>query len=669
MATNYPALFEPFKIGSVEIKNKYFMAPMGTLSNVDEQNAYTPDAVEYFARRARGGVGLIITGANWVDNEIEQHEDAMFPCPNGNTNYYEKMAVEITDKVHPFGTKIFMQLTAGLGRSAVPGAVENDEFVAPSKTVNRWIDKDCRELTTDEIDQIVIDFGKAAAIAKKTGFDGVEIHAMHEGYLLDCFTMKLFNQRTDKYGGTTIEERIAFPVAVVKEIKKVCGEDFPVILRFSIKSYIKQLRQGGLPDEKFEELGRDIEESLKAAPLLESAGYDAFDADAGSYDSWYWAHPPMYFNKGMYLPLTEQLKKVVSVPVMVAGRMDDPDLAVNALKTRKLDAIGLGRPLLTDENYVNKVFINDLEDIRPCLGCHDGCFGRAASGGRGSCAVNPECGREPFVMLKKTTEPKKVVIIGGGPAGLEAARVSALRGHKVVLFESTEKVGGNLNIGGQPSFKHDDLDLAAWYSHQMDKYQVTIHLNTKATKQNVLAEKPDVIVTAEGSKPVLPPISGIEQENIFLAEDVLTGKKKVGEHTLIIGGGLVGCELALHLVKDQGKKATIVEALPGLLMSGPSLPPMNYWMLTDLLNFNKVQQFVSSKVMKITGHTVMIEQKDEKQELQVDNVVLAVGYRSVSPLFEELKSESPYVYNIGDSKKVRNIRAAIWDGFEVARNI
>lgn len=669
MTTKYQALFEPFTIGNTKIKNKYFMAPMGTLSNVDEQNAYTPDAVDYFAERARGGVGLIITGANWVENVIEKHADSMFPSPTGNTDYYEKMAKEIVDKVHPYGTKIFMQLTAGLGRSGLPGKIVNNEFVAPSPTTNRWIDVECRELTTEEVDQIVIDFGKSAAIAKHIGFDGVEIHAMHEGYLLDCFTMKLFNQRTDKYGGPTIKDRIAFPVAVLRSIKEACGEDFPVILRFSIKSYIKQMRQGGLPGEDFEELGRDIEEALEAAKLLEAAGYDGFDADAGSYDSWYWAHPPMYFNKGMYLPLSEQLKKVVSVPVMVAGRMDNPDLALEALNSGKLDAVGLARPLLTDSDYVNKVFLEDLEDIRPCLGCHDGCFGRLLEGGRGSCAVNPQVGREPFTVITKTNDPKQVVIVGGGPAGLEAARVASIRGHKVTLFEGKDKIGGNLNVGGQPSFKNDDLDLVAWYRHQMDKRKVDIRLNTMATVENVMALKPDAILIGEGSKAVIPPIPGIDKNHVIMAEEALLGNIELGENNVIIGGGLVGSELALHLVKDKKKKATIIESLPGILMSGKPLPPMNYWMLTDLLNFNQVPQITNSIVKSIGETSVTIERDGHTEEIEADNVIIAVGYQPIQSLYEELRKEHAFVYNIGDGQKVRNIRGAIWEGFEVARNI
>jgi 2-enoate reductase len=526
---------------NLRIKNKFFMASMATPATSDIHGAYTYDSMEYYVQRAKGGVGLIITGANWVESDIEKHIDAFFPSPTKTLNVYQKVAVEITDRVHAFDSKIFLQLTAGLGRSAIPHAL-NGECVAPSPISNRWNpDIDCRELTTQEVEEIVKKFAEAAKIAKDSGFDGVEIHAVHEGYLLDCFTMSIFNKRTDKYGGD-LRGRLTFAIEIVQTIKKACGSDFPVVLRFSIKSYIKALRQGGLPEEEFEELGRDVSEALQAAKILEEAGYDAFDADAGTYDSWYWAHLPMYFEKGMYLSLTEQLKKVVNVPVMVAGRMENPDMAIKVLVDGKLDAVGLGRQLLTDHEYPNKLRSGDVASIRPCLGCHDGCFTRLLQGGRGSCAVNPECGRELFVGITPAAKNKNVVVVGGGPAGMEAARVSALRGYKVTLFEATNSLGGELVIGGVPSFKEDDRALIKWYENQLKSLSVDVKLNTKATKENI-------------------------------------------------------------------------------------------------------------------------------KNLNTDILYIAVGFKSKNILFEELKYDYSNIFNLGDGKKVRNIRAAIWDAYEVARSM
>lgn len=666
MNKKYKALFEPFKINKLEIKNKFFMAPMATPATCDVNGAYTYDSMEYYIQRAKGGVGLIITGANWVESNIEKHIDAFFPEPTKAPNVYQKVAVEITDRVHAFDSKIFLQLTAGLGRSAIPHALKGG-CVAPSPISNRWLpDVECRELTTQEVEEIVNKFAQSAKIAKESGFDGVEIHAVHEGYLLDCFTMSLFNKRTDKYGGD-LRGRLTFAIEIVQAIKKACGADFPVVLRFSIKSYIKALRQGGLPEEQFEELGRDVSEALEAAKILEEAGYDAFDADAGTYDSWYWAHPPMYFKKGMYLPLTEQLKKVVHVPVMVAGRMENPDMAIKALEDGKLDAVGLGRQLLTDPEYPNKLKNGEVENIRPCLGCHDGCFTRLLQGGRGSCAVNPECGREFFVGITPAIKSKNIVIVGGGPAGMEAARVSALRRYKVTLFEATDSLGGELVIGGVPSFKEDDRALIKWYEHQMKILSVDIKLNTKATKEDIAVLNPDIVYIAEGSEPIKLKLPGIDNEKVVNAGDVLSGKKTVGQKCVIIGGGLVGCELALHL-RNSNHDVTIIEAMKDILKSGVPMAPMNEWMLRDLLAFKKVELIPNVYVEKIVDAGAMITLNGEEKIVPADSIIIAAGFKSKNTLFEELKYDYSKIFNLGDGKKVRNIRAAIWDAYEVARS-
>lgn len=666
MQDKFKPLFEPIKIGKVEIKNKFFMAPMATTVQCDENASYTNQSIEYFVQRAKGGTGLIITGANWVENESEPHSACSFPCPTTLPALYTKMAKEMTDRVHAYDSKIFLQLTAGLGRSAIPGNVLPKDLVAPSEIGNRWVPElTCRELTTAEVEHIVDRFGEAAKIAKESGFDGIEVHAVHEGYLLDCFTMSFFNKRTDKYGGD-LRGRLTFATEIVQAIKKTCGSDFPVILRFSIKSYLKGLRQGGVPGEDFKELGRDVDEALEAAKILQEAGYDAFDADAGTYDSWYWAHPPMYFDKGMYLPLAKRLQEVANVPVMVAGRMDDPEMAIKAYNDGIIDMVGLGRPLLADTEYVNKLRADNISSIRQCLGCHDGCFGRLLEHGLGSCAINPECGRELTVGIHKAEDKKKVVVIGGGPGGMEAARVSALRGHDVTLFEANSKLGGALLIAGVPSFKEDDRVLVAWYETELNNLGVDVKLNTKADKETISALKPDTIFVAEGSTPIVPPINGVEKA--VLAQDVLLGNVEAKNNVVVIGGGLVGCELSLHLAK-QGKKVTIVEALPDILKSGITLPPMNEWMLRDLLAFNKVTIKASSRLESITDDSAVITTANGNETISSDQIILAIGYKSRKSLFDEIKNDYAHIYNLGDSRKVRNIRGAIWDAYEVAREL
>lgn len=667
MDKKYKRLFEPFKINNLEIKNRFVMCAMATPATCTSEGVYTEDSIEYYVKRAKGGTGLLITGANFVEDIVEKHTPAFFPSPTIDPHVYVSVAGEMTDKVHAFDSKIFLQLSAGFGRVAYPPSIKG-EFVAPTPTTNRWDSRlECREITTEEVEIIVKHFIKSAVIAKQAGFDGVEIHAVHEGYLLDQFAMSLFNKRTDKYGGD-LRGRLTFAIEIVQGIKAVCGKDFPVILRYSIKSYIKALRQGGLPGEDFEELGRDVEEALEAAKILEEAGYDAFDADAGTYDSWYWAHPPMYFKKGMYLSLAEQLKKVVNVPVIIAGRMDNPDMACKALADGKLDAVGLARPLLTDPDYVNKLRAGKIEDIRPCLSCHDGCFARKVEGKRGSCAVNPECGRELITGIQPANKVKEVMVIGGGPAGMEAARVSAIRGHKVTLYEASDKFGGNLKAAGAPDFKEDDRELVKWYENQLNTLNVKINMNTKVTKEMVLNENPDTVYVATGSTHIKLNLPGMDRENVSNASEVLLGKKEVGDSCVIIGGGLVGCELALSL-SQQGKKVTVVEALDDILKGGCPLAPMNEWMLRDLIKFHNINIQANSRIVAVNDEGAVLNVQGSEQTIEADNVIIACGFKKEDGIFEELKYDIAEIYNIGDSRKVRNIRGAIWDAYEVARSI
>ena len=437
---------------------------MGPIGYADPNYAYNQRLQDYYVERSKGGIGLIITGVTTVNVDVEGIGTPGLPCVTKNPSAFVHNGNQMNERIHAYGAKIFMQMTANAGRSTMPGMVKN--YIAPSAQPNRFDPSvQHREMTREEIRQYTADFVKGAMIAKRAGFDGVEIHAVHEGYLLGQFAIALYNHRTDEYGGS-LENRLRFATDIVKGIKKACGGDYPVSLRYSLKSCMKGLRQGALPGEDYEEAGRDIDEGTEAARILAAAGYDALNVDAGTYDSWYWNHPPMYFEEeGMYRPFGEILKKEVDVPIILAGRMENPDIAVEALGV-SCDIVEYGRQLLADPEYPEKLRTERLDEVRPCLGCHEGCLGRISKGPI-SCAVNPACGRETIYGLTRAEVKKTILIAGGGVAGCESARTAAMRGHRVILCEKSGRLGGNLIPGGMPGFKHYDHELVKWYERQI----------------------------------------------------------------------------------------------------------------------------------------------------------------------------------------------------------
>ncbi|MDX2321898.1 MAG: FAD-dependent oxidoreductase [Moritella sp.] len=662
-------LFKPMNIGKLKLKNRYSMAPMGTLGCVDGDGAYNNRGIEYYLARARGGVGLIITGVQMVENELEQFPMPSLPCPTNNPTAYIRSAKEMTERIHTYGTKIFAQLTAGWGRSCIPGFTPLDKSIAPSEAANRFDPSIThRELTTEEVKYFITKFVESAAIAQKAGFDGVEIHAVHEGYLLDQFTMEFFNKRTDQYGGS-FENRYRFAVEIVQSIKAVCGKDFPVSLRYSVKGNMKGFGQGILPGEQAEEVGRDIEEGLKAAKYLQDAGFDALNVDAGTYDSWYWNHPPNYFKPGMYTPYCKAVSEVVDIPVLMSGRMENPDLAAHAVSEGIADGISLGRPLLADPDAVNKIRRGRFEEVRPCLSCHLGCLGRMAEVGNISCAVNPSCGREQEFRLFPAHKKKKVVVVGGGVAGMEAARIASERGHAVVLFEKSDQLGGNVIPGSQPSFKHDDKALIQWFSGEMTRKNVDLRFNTQADKATIENEKPDSVIFATGSRPIQPLwLEGREKSHVMVAEQLLMKPELItGNNVIVIGGGLVGSEAALWMAQ-KGKNVTLIEAADDIIGGPHGTCFANYQMLKELLIKEQVNIMTSTYLLRVTDSGIQASQDKNEFTLDAEHVVLALGYRAEGHLHEELANQLDVeeVFNIGDSQKARTIMTAVWDGFEVA---
>ena len=664
MKKEYEALFTPIRIGNVEIRNRFAMAPMA-MGQLDDHWAYKQESIDYFTERARGGTGLIITGANFIENRIEKHRKASFPCPLEDPQSYMTQLKKMSDNIHSYNSKLFVQLTAGLGRSAIPAMILDNTFVAPSATTNRWdASIQHRALTTEEIYELIKDFATCAMLAKMGGADGIEVHAVHEGYLLDNFTMEYFNQREDEFSGDLMG-RLRFPLAILQAVKQACGKDFPVILRFSLKSFIRAERHGILPGESYPELGRDIEEGLQFAKILTEAGYDALNVDAGSYDAWYWAHPPFFQDRGLYLPFAEKVKEIVSVPVLTAGRMGYPLLAADALNEGKCDMVVLGRPLLADPEFVNKMRNGNVQEIRPCLSCHDGCFNRAHSMRLMSCAVNPQCNREREAAFAKADTKKNCLVIGGGPAGMEAARVLALRGHAVTLLEKENQLGGMYRWASVPEFKDDGKLLISWYEHQMEKLEVQVELNSDVQAEDPRIEAADVVICATGSHAFLPPIKGIEHG--VTAVDVLKGTVTAKKKTTIIGGGLVGCELAIWL-SQHGSSVRIVEMADKLMSTGAPAD-MNKQMIMELLEHHHVDIRLQAKLKEIREHGIVVEAQGSEQELTSDCTILALGYRSNRSLYDQILLKAKDIYNIGDSSHPKDIMEGIWDAYELCSHL
>ena len=663
-------LFEPTQIGRLRLKNRFAMAPMGPLGFADSDGGWNARGIEYYVARARGGVGLIHTGVTFVENPAETVPQPSCASSVLNPGHFVRTSREMTERIHAYGAAIMLQMSAGFGRVIMPNFLQTGQLpVAPSAIPHRWTDLTCREMTLDEIRQTVENFGTGAVNAQKAGFDGVQIHAVHEGYLLDQFAIGLFNNRTDSYGGS-LENRLRFAREILDEIKTRCGADFPVTMRFSPKSMIKDWRVGAMPGEEFVEMGRDMPEGIEAARLLTEWGYDALDLDVGSYDSWFWSHPPMYQPKGLYMPFAKPVKDALpDVPLILAGRMDEPERAVRAVTEGFADIISLGRPLLADPDYVNKLRAGHVEQIRPCISCQEGCMGRIQKFTAINCAVNPECGREADRQLTPALQPKTVLVVGGGMAGLEAARVLALRGHRPVVHEASARLGGVVVAGGQPSFKEDDLALIAWYEQQLVDLQVPVHLGSVVTEQTIENTGADHVIVATGSRPraldlgdAVPVVEAIDA--------LLDPTALVGRRVAIVGGGLTGCELALHLKElDPTTQVTIVEAGADLLsVSGPTCHA-NHDMLHDLVPFRGVEVVTDALASHTTPQGLTVRVAGKEQVVHADVVVTAIGYRPQADLLEVLGRSPVPSHVLGDARVVSNIMYAIWDAFEVATSI
>ena len=690
MNSKYNALFTPWKIGNVEIPNRIVQCSMGgtSLFGWMEPSHLDKEAAYFLLNRAQDGVGLILPGMQCIKDPI-----------GGRWLYQNnKMFKDLKEymvEFHKTGSKLFIQLAAGMGRSmaitkpmvallkhpilgklASPVADLDYITASASATPNRWYDEiKSRPMTIKEIHDQVEAFAKTSKKLMDAGVDGVEIHAVHEGYLLDQFTISNMNYRTDEYGGS-FENRFRFPVEIVQAIKAACGDDFPVSLRYSVVSKTKDWGKGAMPYEKdFKEFGRDMEESEKAIKYLADAGYDMFNCDNGTYDAWYWAHPPQYMPDNCNLEYVEHIKKFTDKPVVCAGRMD-PVKAAEEIEAGKLDAVAIARQNLVDHDWIHKIKEGHEDEIKPCIRCHNGCFNMAKFAGTPNvqhfndsmhlarCALNPTTMQHTRYKIVPTKNPKKVAIIGGGIGGMECALVLKQRGHIPTIFEKTDELGGLFLTASAMTFKENDKELIRWYKNEIEKQGIDVRFNTEINDLGVLRGYDDIIV-ASGSVPrMMPSIKGFDKALTFT--QVLKDKVDVGDKVLFIGGGQSSCEAAYDMLLNFGKHPIIVE-YAGDLVAAQATCLANTSFLRDAMEYHQVPVYLHSTVTEITdkGCTVKNVETGETTFVECDSVVNGIGFVPTPVGGKDNKK----AYRVGDCVAIGNLRTVIWRAWDVCMKI
>ncbi|TCO67480.1 FAD-dependent oxidoreductase [Caldanaerobacter subterraneus] len=642
----FEKLLEPIQIGSMKLRNRIIMPPMVT-NYAAEDGAVTERFKAYHQTRAKGGVGLIIVEATYIhpggkgfQNQLGIYKDELISGLK-----------ELTEAVHKYGAKIAVQLYHAGRQTTLK--VTGMQVVAPSPIPCPVKQEKPKELSVDEIKELIEAFGQAARRAKEAGFDAVEIHGAH-GYLINQFLSPYSNKRTDEYGGS-FENRMRFPLEVVRRVREEVGPDFPIIYRMSAEEYVP----GGLT----------IEDTKIFAQKLVEEGIDALHISGGVYESSAMIIQPAAIPQGCFVENAAAIKKAINskVPVIVVGRIKDPIMAEQIIREGKADLVSMGRALLADPELPRKVSEGKIEEIRKCIGCNQGCIDRLFQDIDIGCIANALTGHETeFDMESLAKTRKKVFIIGGGPGGLEAARVAALRGHEVILYEKQPELGGQMRIAAVPPHKGEINDLADYLINQVEKSGITIVKGKEADLNTIHEIKPDVVILATGSEPIIPEIPGINQKNVVTAHDVLKGTVTVGKKVAVIGGGLVGCETAEFLA-DQSKEVTVIEMLDDIAIDVGSLVRA---LLLNRMAEKKIKVLTKSKVKEISGDKVTIETVNGNQELSgIDTIVIAVGSKPKNDLLKLIEKEGIPVYAIGDCVKARKFMDAIHEGFRYAYSL
>jgi 2,4-dienoyl-CoA reductase-like NADH-dependent reductase (Old Yellow Enzyme family)/thioredoxin reductase len=643
-------LFSPIKIGTMELKNRIVMPAMGT-NYAEPDGTMSEREIAWHVARAKGGCALNIT-------EIANIDPLGKGIPGCPAIWHDKFIpgfAALVKAVHAHGGKLAVQLHHA-GRGALP-FVTGGQPVGPSAISYPpspgWftVPEVPRELTEDEIWDLIDKFGEGARRAREAGADAVELHGGH-GYGIAQFMSPESNKRTDSFGGS-LEGRMKFPLEIIKSVRSKVGADFPILFKISGDEMIAG--------------GRTLEETVVVASILEEAGVDAICVSRGSYSSLYRILPATGLPPATWLADVERVKMAVGIPVIAVGKIGDPLIAEHILRQGKADLVAMGRALIADPDLPNKAAQGRFDDIRYCIYCNT-CIDKLNSlPGYVRCAINAEAGRESEMPIIPTERPKKVLVAGGGPAGLEAARVAALRGHKVTLYEKDDRLGGQFRIASLPPMKQELTMTIKYLSTQVRKAGVRVEMGKKVTPSLVRQLKPDVVIVATGGVPLIPEdIPGANLERVVTAIDVLTERVRTGQRVAILGGGMVGCETA-EFLSQRGKDVTIVEMLADIALD---IGMYNRPYLMERLAQWGVKAITGAQVKEITDDGVVVEKEGRRETISgFDTVILAMGVKPVNKLADQLKGKVAEVYVIGDAAEPRRVVDAISEGAEIARKI
>jgi len=670
-------LFEPIKIGSLEIKNRLAMSAMDLGFTSD--GSINKRFIDFYVERARGGVGLIVVGGCYPEMTGKVWKSII----GLDKDEYIPGLKQLTDTIHKHDVKIAAQILHG-GRSA-SSFFSKTHPVSPSSLSHVNIKQKPHALTIPEIKKVIDGYVAATVRVKKGGFDAVEIHG-GMGYLINQFLSKATNKRTDRYGGS-LKNRIRFAKEIVVAIKEKAGKRYPVIFRLSGEDFVDE--------------GLKIDESVEIAKELEKAGVDAFNVSPG----WHESRTPimlMSIPRMSYIFLSEKIKDNVNVPVIGSVRINDLALAEEVIDNDQSDIVSIGRPLIADPELPKKYKKRQFDDIRRCIACNQGCFDSLLGFKSISCLYNVRAGRESEFKIRKAKKKKKVMVIGGGPGGMEAARIAALRGHDVHLFEKMDVLGGQLRYAYIPPGREEIVNVVSFLENQIKKLNVKIELSKKVDTATIKKLKPDVVIAATGGSPLIPKISGINKKNVVVAEDVFDNKVKIGKDVVIIGGGTIGCEIALHTAKmgamepevacfllknkvidgdkaveltSKGKRNITILEMKNKI--GGRFGISTRWVIMKQIDDAGINSITGIRVKNISTKSikkkdkVCITYEEEKKDIKIfaDTVIIAAGYKSNQDLTKKLNGKIDELYKIGDCVEVRTALEAIHEGFEVGLRI